>query len=208
LSVEIDGDVVCLSYIALVLWLLGYPDQALRRSHEALTRARELSYPHVVVFAFNAAFFHCLRRDGPTARKHNEEAVTLAAEQGFPYWLAGGTFRRGWVLAEQGQREEGIARMRQGLAAWRGVGAKVNQPYFLSLLAEAHGKVKQAREGLTLLDEALAIVDRTGERYYEAEVYRLKGELLAQKVKSKRQKEAAEAAAEEYLWQAVEVARR
>ena len=85
---------------------------------------------------------------------------------------------QGWALAAQGQEEEGIAQIRQGLAAWRATGAEVTRPYFLGLLAEAYGKVGQAEEGLTVLAEALAAVHNSGERYYEAELYRLKGELL------------------------------
>ena len=87
---------------------------------------------------------------------------------------------RGWALAVQGQ-EEGIAQIRQGLAALRATGGEVSRPYFLALLAEAYGKVGQAEEGLTALAEALAQVDKTGERYYEAELYRLKGQLTLQK---------------------------
>ena len=72
--------------------------------------------------------------------------------------------------------------MRQGLAAYRATGAELARPYFLALLAEAYGKVGQAEEGLTVLAEALAVVDKTGERYYEAELYRLKGRADAQTV--------------------------
>ena len=99
-------------------------------------------------------------------------------------------FRTGWrmgrwrgagALAEQGQAEEGIAQMQQGLAALRAIGTELGQPRQLAVLAEAYGKVGQVEEGLTVLAEALALVDKTGERYYEAELYRLKGELtLAQ----------------------------
>jgi predicted ATPase len=106
--------------------------------------------------------------------------ITLCSEQGFPYWLATGTILRGWALAEQGQGEEGIAQMRQGLTASRATGAEVNRPYYLALLAEAYGKAGQAEEGLTVLAEALTLVDKTGERMYEAELYRLKGTLTLQ----------------------------
>ena len=85
---------------------------------------------------------------------------------------------RGWALAEQGQMEEGIAQLRQGVAGWRATGAEASTPYFLALLAETYGKGGQAGEGLTILEEALALVDKNEERYYEAELYRLKGELL------------------------------
>ena len=87
---------------------------------------------------------------------------------------------RGWVLAEQRQGEEGITQMRQGMVAFRDTGAEVFRSYFLALLAEACGKTGQAEEGLTVLIEALAAVDKNGERWYEAELYRLKGELTLQ----------------------------
>jgi predicted ATPase len=95
--------------------------------------------------------------------------------------LAEGTIRRGWALAEQGQGEEGITQIRQGLASYQAIGAEVGRSYYLALLAEAYGKVGPLEEGLSVLAEALAIVDKTGERYYEAELYRLKGKLTLQK---------------------------
>jgi len=177
-----DFRVACLSELALALWYLGYPDQALLKSQEALTRARELAHPFSLAYALNwAAVVHQHRREGPTVQRWAEAEVTLATEQGFPNWLAWGTIARGWALAEQGQGEEGIAQIRQGMAACRAAGTEIAWPYILALLAEAHGKVGQAEEGLNVLAEALATVDKTGERHYEAELYRLKGQLtLAQ----------------------------
>ena len=106
--------------------------------------------------------------------------IALSSEQGFAFWVAWGTILQGWALAEQGQGEEGIAQMRQGLAAFRATGAEAFRPYFLALLAETSGKVGQAEAGLAVLAEALATVDKTGERWCEAELYRLKGELSLQ----------------------------
>jgi predicted ATPase len=83
----------------------------------------------------------------------------------------------GWVLVQQGQGGTGIVQIHQGLAAYRTTGAEIWRPYFLSLLAEAYGNVGQTKEGLSVLAEALAAVDKTGERFYEAELYRLKGTL-------------------------------
>jgi predicted ATPase len=123
---------------------------------------------------------HQFRREGHAAQERAEATIALSNEQGFPFYLVWGTIPRGWVLAEQGQGEEGIAQIREGLAAYRAMGAEVYRPYFLALLAEAYGKVGQTEEGLTVLTEALEAVDRTGERYYEAELYRLKGKLVLQ----------------------------
>jgi predicted ATPase len=174
--------VACLSYMAWVLWHLGYPDQALKRSYEALTLAQELSHPFTLAFALNwAAWLHQSRREEQPTRERAEATITLSTEQGFPLWLAWGTILRGWALAEQGQAEEGITQMRQGLAAWQATGAKNFRLHFLASLADTHRKVGQADEGLTLLAEALATVKETEERYWEAELYRLKGELTLQR---------------------------
>ena len=162
-----DPRVNCLSYASWTLWTLGYPDQALKRSHEVLDLAEGLSHPLSLAYALGfAARFHLLRREGQLARGRAEAVMTLATEQGFPFWLAFGTMVRGEALAEQGQVQEGIAQLRQSRA-----------PFALALLAEAYGKVGQVEEGLTVLAEALDIVDKTRERVGEAELYRLKGEL-------------------------------
>jgi len=174
-----DPGVFCLSLAACVLWLLGYPNQALQRSHEALALAQGLSHPFSLALALNfAAVLHQFRREGPIAQKRAEAAMTLSIEQGFPYWLAEGAIRRGWALAAQEQVEEGITQIRQGLASYQATGAEVLQSYYFALLGEAHGIMGQAEEALTVLTEALATVHKTGERFYEAELYRLEGELL------------------------------
>jgi len=142
----------------MTLWFLGYPDQALGRIHAALTLAQELSNTHSLAFAlFFTAWLHQVSRAGQVAQEWAEAVITLSSEQGFALWLAGGTILRGWMLGEQGQGEEGIAQIRQGLAAWRATWQEWTRPYFLALLAETYGKVGQAEEGLAVLDEALAL---------------------------------------------------
>jgi predicted ATPase len=106
--------------------------------------------------------------------------INLATEQGFPHWMAQGAILRGWTLAQQGQAQAGIEQIHQGLRAFRATGAETFRPYWLTLLAEAHGTIGEPEAGLTVLTEALALVDTTGERWCEAEIYRLKGELLLQ----------------------------
>jgi predicted ATPase len=176
-----DPVVACLSYAALVLWSLGYPEQALKRNHEALTLAQELSHPFSLAVALNwAAWLHQYRREGKLAQERAEAEVALSNEHGFPFWVAFGTGLRGWALAEQGQVEEGIAQMQQGFAAFRATGAEVGRPHFLALLAEVYGKTGQTQEGLTVLAEAIAQKEKTGDRFYEAELYRIKGELTLQ----------------------------
>ena len=174
-----DPRVDCFSYTSWTLWYLGYPDQALKRSHEAVALAAGRSYPFTLAIALGfAAWFHLLRREGQIARERAEAVITLSTEQGFSYWLAYGTLRRGGALILQEQVEEGIAQMQQGLSTYRAMGAELGLTWALAMLAEAHGKEGQTKEGLAMLAEALARVDKTGERFYEAELYRLKGELL------------------------------
>jgi predicted ATPase len=198
----------CLCYAAYVLRHLGYPDQALKRIREALTLAQEFSHPYSLVYVLICtAFHHQFCREGQFAREHAEEVITLCTEQGFPWFLALGTIVRGWALSEQGQAEEGIAQMQQGLAACRATGAEVSQPHGLALLAEAYGKMGQVEEGLALLAEALDMADKTGERVNEAELYRLKGELTL-KSRVQGSKSNVQEEAEGYFHKAGEVARR
>ena len=177
----------CRAYGAANLWWLGYPEQALQWSHEALRLARELAHPFSLGFAlFLTSWVPQFRREGSLTHERAEAAIALAAEHGFAVFGAGGTIFRGWALAArssergpgQAPREEGIAQIQQGLAAWRATGAEALRPYYLALLAEACGKGRQVAEGLHLLAEALAVADDTGECRWDAELYRLKGELL------------------------------
>ena len=117
-----------------------------------------------------------------------EATIALAREQGFPFWATIGTIILGWALTKQGQREEGIEQMRQGANAWRAMETENSRSFFLVFLAEAYGDVGQPEEGLTVLAEALAQVEKTGERLYEAELYRLKGELTLHQWKVKSRK--------------------
>ncbi|MBI3796865.1 MAG: AAA family ATPase [Deltaproteobacteria bacterium] len=173
-----DPGVVCRVFAAYVLWLLGYPNQGLKRSYEALTLARGLSHPHSLAVALGSvAWLHQFRREGQLTQQQAEATVALSAEQGFPFWLAFGTTMQGWALIEQGRIEEGITQICQGMTASQATGAELLRAFFLALLAEAYGKAGQAEEGLATLAEALTVVDKSGERFYEAELYRLKGTL-------------------------------
>jgi class 3 adenylate cyclase/predicted ATPase len=174
-----DPGVVCLSYGALALWHVGHPEQAYNRSCEALALARNLSHHHSLALALVfAAWLHQFRREPRAAREHAEAAIAICSEQGFPLFMSMGTILRGWALGQEGRGEEGVAQMRRGLADLRATGAGLWQPTFLSLIAEADGRIGQARRGLEVLGEAMAIVDRNDERFYETELHRLKGELL------------------------------
>jgi predicted ATPase len=198
-----DQGVICRSWAALALWCLGYPDQALRRSREALTLAQELAHPFSLAYAICFAGMFCqLRREVQAAQERATAESALCAEQGFALYMARGMILRGWTMAEQRQGAEGLAQMRQGLASYQATGAAVFRPYYLAFLAEAYGKVGQTEAGLTALAEALAVVDNTRERYWEVEIHRLKGELLLALSAEKH------AEAEACFHQALDIARR
>jgi class 3 adenylate cyclase/predicted ATPase len=197
-----DSQVVCLCHVALVLWLLGYPEQARQRSHEALHRARELVHPYSLAWTlFYASMLHTLRREVHDAHIHAEALQALCREQRFSYRLVQGTIVRSWALTQQ-QDATAIAQLNQGLEAIQTTGAEVYRPYFLALLAEALGSMEQPEEALQVLTEAQAHVERTGERFYEAELSRLKGELLLGLAGGKHRE------AEHCLQQALTTARR
>jgi DNA-binding SARP family transcriptional activator len=192
-----DPGVSCLSYAAWAAWFLGYPDQASGKSHAALALAEELSHPYSLAHALSlAAVFHQFRREAPAVQARAEAALALSTEHGFSYWMSVATILKGWAMVEQGQPKAGLATMRQGEAAWRGLGIEVGRHYLLALLAEAYGQAGQAAEGLAVLVELLPVTSGVG-RWWEAELYRLKGELLP-----------VEAEAEEWLGRALQVARQ
>jgi predicted ATPase len=198
-----DPGVACRLYAAMALWVLGYPAQALARLHEALALAHALSH------AFSLAFARCLaawdsqfRRDVPAVHEHAEAAVALATEWGFPQWAAYGTSLRGWALAMQGQGEEGITQVRQGIAAYRATGAALTVPYLCTVLADVSAHLGHTEDGLQALAEAHTLVEQQEERWWEAEVCRLRGVLLL------RQPGTPQAEAEAWLQRALDVARR
>jgi predicted ATPase len=197
-----DPGVACRINDARTLWLLGYPEEAVTRLHEALALAHELSHPYSVASAQQgAALISQLRRDVPTVHEHAEAAVALATEQGFPLWTATGTSLRGWALAMQGQGEEGLTQIRQGIAAWRATGAAGTVPYLCTLLADVSNHLGHPEDGLQVLAEAYSLVEQHEERWWEAEVCRLRGVLLL------RQPGTPPAEAETWLQRALDVAR-
>jgi predicted ATPase len=177
-----DLGVVSRAQGSWALWLLGYPDQALQRAHDAFTLAQKFSYPFSVALALHyVALTHQVRRESQAAAAKAEFAIKFASEQGFPFWLALATMTHGGELANRGNGQEGIMQLRQGLDAYRALGADIGNTYWVGLLAEKYGKTGQAAEGLAVVAEAFTLVDKNGERWWEAELYRLRGELaLAQ----------------------------
>jgi len=198
-----DPGVGCQDHAAWTLWLLGYPEQALARVHEALALAHELSHPFSLVFARCwAAMVSQFRRDVPAVHEHAEAAVALATEQGFPLYAAMGTSLRGWALALQGQGQAGLAQVRQGIAAWRATGAALTVPYLCTLLADVCDHLGHTADGLQALAEAHTLVEQHEERWWEAEISRLRGVLLL------RHTGTSQAEAETLLRRALDIAHR
>jgi class 3 adenylate cyclase/predicted ATPase len=198
-----DPGVACRAFAVWTLWVLGYPEQALVRIHDALGLAHALSHPFSLVFAqMWAAWVSQWRRDVPAVHEHAEAAVALATAQGFTQWAAASTSARGWALAMQGQGEAGMAQVRQGIAAWRATGASLYVPYFCTVLAEVSAHLGHTEDGLQALAEAHSLMEQHEERWWEAEVCRLRGVLLL------RQPGTPQAEAETWLQRALDIARR
>src|SRR5262249_17678452 len=186
-NVAQDLGVVCASRAAWVLWCLGYPQQARRSSDEGMALARELSHVFSETFALDGAVGVAhVCGDLPAVERHVERMVTLSQEQGFPYSLLWGTMMRGWLLTVRGQGGEGIAQLRRGIHVLHKGGLELGLLYFMGLLAESYGTADKAEEGLAVLTEALEIAGQRGERFCEAELYRLKGELTLKTVDGQR----------------------
>lgn len=174
----IDDGVASLGYDAWVLWLLGYLDQAQKKTQEMLHLAHDLAYPLSRAWALNSAGWHChFRREYQAAEEQAEKQIALCREHGFAHLLAAGNILRGWALVAQGHKAEGVSQTQQGLAALQATGALIGRPLYLAALAEAHGTMGQTKEGLATLEEAFAIQNHMGAHFYEAELYRLYGEL-------------------------------
>jgi predicted ATPase len=175
-----DPAVCCLYHEAEVLWQLGYPDQALRKSRESLRLARELSHASTTSSALAfAAWFQQACGDRLAVKAHVEENAALAREQEFSPRRAQADFLRGWLLVEEGDSEAGVAQMLQALAIQQSKGVSGRwMPQYVSLLGRVLAQLGRYSEALNILDKAIAITLQAGGRYYEAELYRVKGELL------------------------------
>jgi predicted ATPase len=174
-----DPGIVGFGYYAWALWLRGYPAQARMQNTKALRLAQQFAHPYTLARTLYYDTVLCqLRRDAPAVRDQAEAAITVATAQRFALVQALGPIIHGWAIAIQEHSTEGLVQIRQGLDMYRSTGAEFQRPHFLTLLAEASGLLGQPEGGLAALDEALALMEQTGERYYEAELHRQRGELL------------------------------
>jgi predicted ATPase len=174
-----DLGTAALGYYAWALWLRGYPEQARTQNAKALSLAQQLAHPFTLARTlYYDTVLGQLRRDAPSVRDQADAAITVATAQRFALVQAQGPILRGWAIGVQEHRPEGLVQIQQGLAMYRSTGAEFQRPHFLTLLAEVAGLLGQPEEGLAALDEALTLVEQTEERYYEAELYRQRGELL------------------------------
>jgi tetratricopeptide (TPR) repeat protein len=195
-----------LGIMTTVLWVLGYPEQAQARSCEMLQLAQELGHPVSLAYALiNTALLHFLRGEGRVTQEYAEATVALASEHGVAYPLALGTISQGVALIVQEQWAEGINQIRQGLEVF--VGENI-RPTFLTCLAVGYGGAGQVEEGLAAVAEALRLVKKNDERWYEAEVYRIKGELTLRQSRIQRLASSVEKEAEAYFHKAIEIAQK
>jgi len=175
-----DPGVCCLSHAALVAWMLGYPDQAVKSAREAVMLAETLSHPVSVMQALlYLSFVHQFRRDTAATRESADALVALSDRQVVgPKWAVTGQIMRGWAAAIEGLANDSGNEIRSRIAHLRRLGLELRQPYLLALLAEVHLYAQKPDQGLSAIAEARQCIERTGERRWEAELHRLEGELL------------------------------
>jgi predicted ATPase len=197
-----DMRAAALVYLSLSLLVLGHLEQARHWNEQALSWSRSLRHPHNLAFSLHyVGFFHLLGRSGPGTEEVLDELSALADEQHFPIWRAGADIMRGYLLATRGEALAGLPLARRGLAAREATASSWHQTYFLGLLARIAHDAGESAEALRLLEGALALVAGAGERWFEAELHRLKGECLI------TDRQDAGAAAEACFRRAIEAAR-
>jgi DNA-binding SARP family transcriptional activator len=197
----IDTAACCLVFGAIALQYMGYTDRALTETHKAIARADRLKHPFTrcIALLFSASL-HRLRSEVQATQVATEAVLRIAEDYGFPQPLAWGTGLRGWVLAQQGRRQEGVDQMREGLAACRSIGSSIQLIDQLASLCEVYTQMGDVANANQVLDEAFALMRASEERCWGAELHRLHGEILL------RQQE--ESAAERAFQRAIDVAQQ
>jgi predicted ATPase len=202
-----DPAAFVLTLVSWPLWFLGYPDQALRRCREAEALAQQLDHPYtsLSVAAFGTWLYQ-FTRNPQAVEALASQAISISTDRGFAFYRPYGLIMRGWALAERGQVLDGIAQMRAGLDEYRMAGGGSIKPSFLSLLSEAYGKVGQFKQALNSLAEAQDLADENEERWWQAELHRIKGELILRHGDGHMGSYHSEIEAEECFQQALRVA--
>lgn len=186
-SLTLDGaevaakdPVALLAFCARMLWANGYFDRALACAGRMLALAEDLRDPYQIAFALSTATqIRLFMGQCEDCRVQVDRLIEIGAQRGFAYMLAGGIFFRGWLTTDlDGRAGEGFALMRDGIAQWRKTGAGLWLPYLLGMQADAHLRAGQITAGLAITSEALAIINNTGECFWEPELRRLQGELM------------------------------
>jgi len=186
-----DPGVECHTQSARALWVLGYPERSMESTRKSFTLAQTLGQPNSLVWAHLAAgTLYQLLRDVPRSLEQWDAVIRLSAEHGLAQQLLWAKPWHGWTQVKLGRRAEGIAEIREGLATLQAMGTEVTRPQCGALLAESVAEDGRVEEGLAIIAEGLAMVERTGAGYYEAELYRLNGELQLMRGDGPRQGEA------------------
>ncbi len=198
-----ESPVLDLCYLSWTSFALGYPATALKQCQRSLETAESGDEPYAIVVANgNACYLHQFRQDREAVQICAEVVVNLSSEKGYPHWRSLGRMFQGWLLAGEGEVEEGSEIFRQALDEHRATGEVLEVCYFLGLLAGLLGERGAVDEGLAQIDEALDLVEQTGERWYEAELYRTRGRLLRTAAAAK------DAVIEDSFQQALDLARK
>ena len=177
-----DPGVFCLGGLGILLWYLGFPEQALSKAQETLMLAQQFDHPHNFALALSfAAEVYNLRREGSLAQASADQMIALAQKHMFPFWESQGLLFYGGALLEQGRLQESIIHLQRGLEDLEATGARIDRLHFLALLADAYRREGRYEESVATLTRAFTIVKETNEHLYEPELYRIKGELLLQK---------------------------
>jgi predicted ATPase len=191
------------------LWFLGFPEQALRRHTAGMEMAKKLGHPYTTATAAAfGAWLHQFCGDRQAVEQLASLALSLSTEHDFPFYRPWAMIMRGWALAEAGNVIDGIDAMRLGLDAYSMIGAQTLRPAFLSLLAGAYGKAGQVEQGLGVLDQAQALADECNERWWQAELHRLRGELIIKRLDSSMSQPDDEHEAEAWFGRALAVAQQ
>jgi class 3 adenylate cyclase/predicted ATPase len=198
----LDAGVCSLSYTSHNLWFLGYSDQSLQRCKDAVTLARALSHPDSLNFAEGfVGPVRLFRREALEAQGAAEDVIALSTEHGFALWTTFASIHRGIAMIELGHVQEGIARVQEGLTTLRATGTELGRPFFLGMLSKAFAETGRFDDGINALREALVAADEHVDRCWEAETYRLKGELLL------KQRNSSVVEARQCFERAIEIAR-